>query len=454
MIKKIILFIIIFLSSLNVEAEISNVSIVDQTINITGSGFGTHADYGGEDPYLNYLWEQCDYSGSSLTNAKWANKNSGRARLSNSYAHSGGYSLSHRVLPTAISEMNCFGYTVSTTVKYHVYTQPEDMPEIFTSEWILLKDPFEMSSNDQAKLLAIVVTSDGTNIKNWMHIDTTPDVANPDGWYVGSHVQESDRIDSNTPLIEGVWARLDMYLNRDTGLYQCWVNGTVIRNGNVYDESGYAVTSLYEISFINYMADYSGGDKEYFTDDMFVNFTRARVEIGDNAVYANCTHREIQPALTWSDTGITGTFNQGSFKTGDKVYFFVIDENGIPSDGYPVTIGGDPSIANPVVEILTESGQTTTASILTITGTATADTGQTISGVTCSGQTVTPDDGTWDEQAEAFTCLANLALGENTLVFVGSDGTRTGQDSIAATKIKKTSKINGSATIKNATIHQ
>ena len=104
--------------------------------------------------------------------------------------------------------------------------------------------------------------------------------------------------------------------------------------------------------------------------------------------------------------------------------------------------------------IITESGQTTTASILTITGTATADTGQTISGVTCSGQTVTPDDGTWDEQSEAFTCLANLALGENTLVFIGSDGTRTGQDSITVTRIKKTSKINGSATIKNATIHQ
>ena len=64
----------------------------------------------------------------------------------------------------------------------------------------------------------------------------------------------------------------------------------------------------------------------------------------------------------------------------------------------------------------------------------TGDTGQTISGVTCSGQTVTPDDGTWDEQEEAFTCLANLAIGENTLVFVGSDGTRSGSDSVTITR--------------------
>ncbi len=85
----------------------------------------------------------------------------------------------------------------------------------------------------------------------------------------------------------------------------------------------------------------------------------------------------------------------------------------------------------------------------------TADTGQTISGVTCSGQTVTPDDGTWDEQSEAFTCLANLALGENTLVFVGSDGTRTGQDSISVTRteVENISKIHGKSVIKNAIIH-
>ena len=175
-------------------------------------------------------------------------------------------------------------------------------------------------------------------------------------------------------------------------------------------------------------------DVTMYYDDIYIDNSWARVEIGDNAVYANCAHREIQPAATWSDTSITGTFNRGSFNNGDTVYFFVIDENGIPSAGYPVTIGGEPVIANPIVEILTESGQTTTASVFAITGTATADTDQTISGVTCSGQTVTPDDGTWDEQSEAFTCLASLALGENTLVFIGSDGTRIGSDSVAVTR--------------------
>ena len=52
----------------------------------------------------------------------------------------------------------------------------------------------------------------------------------------------------------------------------------------------------------------------------------------------------------------------------------------------------------------------------------------------CYGQTVTPDDGAWDEQIESFTCLANLSIGENVLTFVGSDGTRTGNDSITITR--------------------
>lgn len=123
------------------------------------------------------------------------------------------------------------------------------------------------------------------------------------------------------------------------------------------------------------------------------------------------------------------------------------------AEGDPDWIGGAaPTPENPVVEILTASGQTTTASVFAITGTATADIGQTISGVTCSGQTVTPDDGVWDEQSESFTCLANLALGENTLAFVGSDGTRTGSDSIVINRTSSITKITN-VTLQGTTVN-
>ena len=100
-----------------------------------------------------------------------------------------------------------------------------------------------------------------------------------------------------------------------------------------------------------------GGLAKFYIDDPYIQFgTQQRVEIGNNAVFENCTHREIQPALTWSDTGITGTFNRGSFEVGDTVYFFVVDENGVASDGYPVTIGGLPNTPSSITNTSVMSG--------------------------------------------------------------------------------------------------
>jgi len=308
--------------------------------------------------------------------------------------------------------------------------------------------------------------ADGTNTQNYVYLFCN--TANYEQCYPGGvsdlYGDDSDLIPINT------WVRVDIHAigssvdgaSDGSLIFSFQVAGQAKHIVRQYESNIVTRLSGSEkwqyFAFVNYWGNVSAGtgtNEKFYFDDIFIQTgSQARVEIGDNAVFANCTHIEIQPALTWSDTGITGTFNQGSFETGDTVYFFVIDENGVPSDGYAVVIGGETPMANPIVNILTESGQTTTASIFEITGTVTADTDQTISGVTCDGQTVIPDDGTWDEQSEAFTCLASLALGENTLVFIGSDGTRTGHDSITVTRIKKTSKMNGSATIKNATIHQ
>jgi hypothetical protein len=171
-----------------------------------------------------------------------------------------------------------------------------------------------------------------------------------------------------------------------------------------------------------------------YYDDIYIDNSWARVEIGDEPIYANCTHREIQPATAWADGEITITFNQGSFVADSTAYLFVIDSDGVASAGYEITIGEEPS-ANPIVEILTASGQTTTASVFEITGTATADTGLTISGASCPGQTVTADDGTWDELSESWTCQAALSVGVNNLTFTCTDSiSNTGTDSVSVTR--------------------
>jgi hypothetical protein len=74
-------------------------------------------------------------------------------------------------------------------------------------------------------------------------------------------------------------------------------------------------------------------------DDIYIQSgTQARVEIGNASNWQTCTHREIQTPVSWSDTSITITLNQGSFAVGETAYLFVVDADGnVNTQGYPVT---------------------------------------------------------------------------------------------------------------------
>lgn len=116
-----------------------------------------------------------------------------------------------------------------------------------------------------------------------------------------------------------------------------------------------------------------------------------------------------------------------------------------------------PVYDTPIVTILTES-QSTTSEAITIIGTLTTDAALTGLGVDVNGVTATADDGTFDEAVEAWTALGvTLSLGANTITATGTDSdsaTDTDTVSITRTVPVKTSKINGSAVLKGAVIHQ
>ncbi|HMN19010.1 MAG TPA: hypothetical protein PKA31_00230 [Candidatus Moranbacteria bacterium] len=76
-----------------------------------------------------------------------------------------------------------------------------------------------------------------------------------------------------------------------------------------------------------------------YIDDLYIDRTWARVEIGNAPVYADCTHREIQIPSAWNSSQVSFTVNQGSFSNGATAYLFVTDQNNSVSQGYPITIG-------------------------------------------------------------------------------------------------------------------
>jgi len=77
----------------------------------------------------------------------------------------------------------------------------------------------------------------------------------------------------------------------------------------------------------------------YEFDDVFVDYTVARVELGNASTWDASTVREIQVAQQWSDGQIVARLNRGAFAPGQTVYAYVVDANGAVNPlGLPVTM--------------------------------------------------------------------------------------------------------------------
>ncbi|MEF3692163.1 MAG: hypothetical protein V3574_03885 [Candidatus Moraniibacteriota bacterium] len=76
---------------------------------------------------------------------------------------------------------------------------------------------------------------------------------------------------------------------------------------------------------------------DVYIDDLYIDRTWSRVEIGDASTYSACTHREIQIPSSWSSNSINFTVNQGSFNNGISAYLYVTDSNDETNiNGYPL----------------------------------------------------------------------------------------------------------------------
>lgn len=166
------------------------------------------------------------------------------------------------------------------------------------------------------------------------------------------------------------WLRFEFYgVESDAGV----ANGTVIWNMQM--SKGGLFTSLANLSGnaltraesdehwkASVFGRFPGGTNSGY-DDIYIASSCARVEIGDNATWANCTHREIQIPTAWAAGEITATVNAGSFE-GGTAYLFVVDSDGNVSDndletegeqGYEITIGGSSPSTPSITGVMTGS---------------------------------------------------------------------------------------------------
>lgn len=155
----------------------------------------------------------------------------------------------------------------------------------------------------------------------------------------------------STPDFYGKWFKIELYLkqsspNQANGAYKVWITEPgqprklALNRDPVITRSISAVWS--QFTFIGAYCDSSPSDRKYkiYADDLYFDNTQARVELGNASTYDASTIREVQPANSWSTTGVTATLNQGGLSNG-TAYVYLVDSTGsVNSSGYPITLSG------------------------------------------------------------------------------------------------------------------
>jgi hypothetical protein len=89
----------------------------------------------------------------------------------------------------------------------------------------------------------------------------------------------------------------------------------------------------------HYFRQDNGALLRVYISEIYVDVTAARIELGDAPNWDDCTHREIQIPQAWDQVSASFEVNTGNFNSGQDVFVFLVDEDGVPSNGFPVTIG-------------------------------------------------------------------------------------------------------------------
>lgn len=137
------------------------------------------------------------------------------------------------------------------------------------------------------------------------------------------------------------WAKVEMEIRWDStssGYVKIWEDGILRLNYSGPTNSG---TGTRTELIGGYARDRGATSQWRYWNDIYLDYSRARVLIGNANTLAGCTTlREVQIPSAWSDTEITCTVNQGGFADEVTAYLYVFDAAGdANATGYEITIG-------------------------------------------------------------------------------------------------------------------
>jgi hypothetical protein len=320
-------------------------------------------------------------------------------------------------------------------------TLPADKP-LYVSGWFYMETTGAPSRN--AKLLQMRVVDDGVTPGWECRIDQYPAI-NSGHQYVADCggqqlVPAINDWSINGDLHTGAWHRLESWLDQGT------VNGSdgiwrVLLDGQPYTQVTGSFMQEADCPFkLLKIGHYFDTDTylpmpsaQRYWDELYVDETQSRVEIGNAATWSACTHREIQVPSAWSASSINCTVNQGSFTAGQQAWIYVVDSVGVANTtGYPITFGGTSTDSPPTIAIMVPSatGSFTSASAyVTLAGIAADEFGIVqVTWTSSAGGSGTATSVSGDSTAWSIPELP-MAAGANVITVVSLD--TAGQSSAA-----------------------
>ncbi len=312
----------------------------DQTLVITGSGFGTKAtpaplvweDFSDSalDPKLVTRGGAVALNGDNLRHA-FSTKNA----RSDYKAPGGGY---------------YFGYDEGTAPKWFVQYWVKLAPN-----WVWGSKTFGESGDglSNIKFFRMFPTGDRnySNVGYSMHGFRGGEVLR----FVENGVQDYIRVSAHNWFTPGTWHSVQVEYGENSaagqpnGTMRLWVDG-VLRDSTTTLDTNHAADGVavnkrpYVIGFYDSWApsDAAVPNMYAYYSDMYLDSSWSRVELGDAATYAGCTHREMLVPTAWGANSISARVQQGTFTPGQPAYIYVVDGAGrVNATGYRVTIGGN-----------------------------------------------------------------------------------------------------------------
>ena len=327
------------------------------TITISGSGFGAKSNPG---PQRWETWENGNAGQTpSQVSSYWTNGDN--AKVSTSYNRNG-YSQKNMKLSFPSSGGAWFYRGNSEFDKYYIN---------FWIRWKWVDNSADVPSGSiqyQIKFFRL----DNSHVINWAMAPTLPgfavyypkdgksyvfwqpkveNAAGNDQVAISDGKLWSDNLPSFNDTTLPVWMNFVMLVdqtNITSTNYKIYLSNKTFSSPYERDtKNGINFNNLYishrneRLKDIKFGGSVESGGPEYpvtlFVDDIYIDNTWARIEIGDKPQYDSCTHREVQIPSDWSSTKIQFTANKGSFNNDTTLYVYVSDANGtMNSQGFPV----------------------------------------------------------------------------------------------------------------------